>query len=283
MTRSVSNSELADWRTCRLRWWLRNVRELGVPEPEESAAQTGTLVHKLIEAHLGHEDPMLVMQAKAQERGFLRTDQVVLDTFKAWQQEWERLYAGVTIHALEQTLTANVDKAVSISGVVDVIGQRDGMAMVIDHKTTGLPLSFWGHDNEMLVRHQLMLYDWLRSRLMAGAGSYAEPSIVAAHVISTTGQRVKVLEWIISPDARESFGANLIHQVGEVAQAAEIWASGNIDPTDELYRRLMNIGRHCGTCDYRPLCNSILTGQENTENVARMTLVEVPRLAYRAR
>ena len=274
--RSVSNSELADFRACKLRWWMRHVRQLRLREPEESAAQTGRLAHELIAAKLGGYDPMARMQELAQSRGFYRTDTTVLSTFRAWEKEYPRLYDGIMIQGLEQELSTTLSGGL-ISGQVDCWGTRDNIPVTIDHKTTGTPLGLWGHSNELLVLHQLMLYDILRAR---NFGAFDESSIVMAHVVSTKGEGVRVFEWTVSAKAREQFEADLSRRVGDVF--ARVETAGQVtDYTDTLYRGLMSVGPHCGNCDYRPLCESLLAGLDGAENVAQMLYEPVPRLAYR--
>ena len=281
---AVTNSELADFRSCRMKWYLRNVRELRTPEPEESAAATGTLVHSMIERALLDGDPMAVMQAKVQERGVNRTDADVLRTFRLWETWSPSLYENVEVLATEQTIEARVGTAM-VNGKIDVVGTKLGHPIIIDHKTTGKPLSWFLRENELSIMQQLLTYDVLRA-LSQGNGD--QPSIVAVHVISTAGGGVRAESWAISPDARRAHHDDLAVKADEVVRSvdgclAAADATGTQHLSDRVYRLLATPGSHCGFCDYRDVCLRMLAGQENIENTIVMNYTRVPRLAYRSR
>ena len=150
----LSHSSLVDWELCPRLYELRDVRKLACSSGgcTGTAAEWGTAVHRGLAAWHRHGDITVACAATA-SHPFAPSGHLSSATAVRILEEYIGHYgpADECMHPrwVEREFTVPVGTigttAVRFAGTLDMVLAKDGQAVVVDHKTTGLSLDLWSH------------------------------------------------------------------------------------------------------------------------------------------
>lgn len=169
--RSVSPSQLYDFRACRRLWWFKSV--LGVETPQRASAALGTEVHAHLQRYLddGTRPPDTESGRIARaglsllpEPGTVFTEVKIKDEERAWPRP----------HVI----------GVPVNGIVDVLGLAEDPPLVLDHKSSS-DMKWAKTEAELLEDPQGIIYGRFALGAVESMGVAAD-RVTFGHVVYLT-------------------------------------------------------------------------------------------------
>lgn len=174
MTRILTASEIAAWKSCRKKWWFRYDQEL-VPNWPPRPLTYGRLTHTALEAHYLGKDGMNAINAEVEaEKEYWDEEAPFVihqaqSLLKAYQKRDPVLLDGHTIAFVEREFSVPLRTpsgrkwhAFAFNGKVD-LGTYDphGNLWPWDHKTSAMALN----ESWLSLNDQMGFYDWAMTQL----------------------------------------------------------------------------------------------------------------------
>lgn len=169
--RSVSASQLYNYRECERLWWFVSV--LGLETPQRASAALGTEVHAHLERYLDAGTPPPDTASGKIARSGL-----------SLLPEPGTVFTEVKIKDDEHNWPRPEIAGIPVNGFVDVLGLSGAVPLVLDHKTTS-NLKYAKREAELLKDPQILIYGKFALDAATHTGSTAD-RVEAGHVVYLT-------------------------------------------------------------------------------------------------
>lgn len=169
--RSVSASQLYNYRECERLWWFVSV--LGLETPQRASAALGTEVHAHLERYLDAGTPPPDTASGKIARAGL-----------SLLPEPGTVFTEVKIKDDEHNWPRPEIAGIPVNGFVDVLGLSGTVPLVLDHKTTS-NLKYAKREAELLKDPQILIYGKFALDAATHTGSTAD-RVEAGHVVYLT-------------------------------------------------------------------------------------------------
>lgn len=184
--KSVSASQISNYRDCPRKWWYQSI--LGLPTPQNASAALGEAVHAQLEAYLNDGDyPDTSKTAgRIAEAGLnlLPAPGTVFTEVPMHGTDRNKKEPGADDVPLPGAMPRLFVAGMPVNGYIDVLDVSADSPVVLDHKTTG-DLKWAKTEADLREDVQMILYGSYALDVVASMGVEAD-TVTAGHIVYLT-------------------------------------------------------------------------------------------------